>query len=164
MFGYWEVREIAPGPEGTAQTLNVMAELVREAQLEAVTRETALHLMTIWRPGQTRTGIQRLTRWVRSHMRFINEPIETLHKPGWMLQTIGTQGWVWGDCDDAAMLTATLGVAVGLAARLVAIRPPNTTEFVHVFSELGKDGIWLASDPTSFHQAPSDWDRMTLEI
>jgi len=165
VFDFWEVREIPEGPAGTLETLNAMAELVRGSLLDPITRETGLHLLTMWRPGDARLGVSRITRWVRQHMAYVNEPIETLHGPAWMLATIEAQGRVWGDCDDAAMLTATLGLSCGLAARLVAIRPPNTEDFVHVFSELGTvSDRWFVSDPTSRRPPPRDWERMVVQI
>lgn len=142
-----------------------MAELVRDAQLHALTRALALDLVTAWRPRSTFDGIHRIRTWVRRHMRFINEPVEILHGPVWMIRTIVNQGRVWGDCDDAAMLAATIGNALGLPARFVAIRPTGAPEFVHVFTELDSGrGAWLCCDPTANVAPPLQWDRMILNV
>lgn len=141
-----------------------MAELVRAAQLEPITREMALSFLNSWRPRRTVDAVGRLRAWICRHMGLVNEPVEILHAPVWMLAEIQAGRRVWGDCDDAAMLVGTLGLALGLPARFVAIRPAGSADYVHVFTELFFDQAWRPVDTTSRRQPPADWERMILEI
>lgn len=142
-----------------------MAGLVRDAQIQPLTRETALTLVSSWRPRSVADGVRRIRAWVRRHMRLINEPVEILHGPGWMLDQIWNQGFVYGDCDDCAILSATIGLGLGLPSRFVAVRPPGAWEYIHVFTEFSDpSGNWYLCDPTSASGPPESFDRLELDI
>lgn len=141
-----------------------MAQLVRESLLHPEPRMVALAIIEGRGPRTAAAGAHAVGRWVRRKMRFINEPVEMLHRPEWQLKEIAANGFCWGDCDDASMLVAAIGSAAGLDARLTAIRPPSFGDFMHVFCELGYQGDWSVIDPTSPYKAPEDWDRMTVTI
>lgn len=165
MFNSWEVLDIPSGTPGTEATLQKMRELVAADQLEAIVRETALTLLNRWRPESTAAGVDYFRRWVRRHVALINEPIEMLHRPAWMLRAI-QEGppWPWGDCDDVTMLAAALYLAVGLPTRLTAVRPAGGTDFVHVFPEVFFENAWFVADPVSDRIPPADWDTLEMEL
>lgn len=156
------------GPAGTLLTLEHMAELTRQAQLHPITRETALTLLSTWRPQSIREGAERFRRWVRQHVNLLNAPLQILHEPWWMLEAIDQDAGrrrVWGNCADVAMLVATLGLAAGLTVRFVAILPPWEGGNGHVFPEiLFDDGQWHNVDASTMRRPPEGWPRYELEL
>ncbi len=76
-----------------------------------------------------------------------------------MVHDFQTLGYAEGDCDDAAILGATLLTVVGIPARLTAIQTQYGADYDHVFCEarIGTgngsssttaDYQWLPIDPT----------------
>ncbi|MGH3589542.1 MAG: transglutaminase domain-containing protein [Pseudonocardiaceae bacterium] len=94
-----------------------------------------------------------MREWVEAHTEFLRDPdgAEMLHGPSWQIQTVLTQGRVYVDCDDVAMLAAALGKAIGLRARfvVVAFSSPNAP-FRHVWTELSPRPTpqWVEVDVT----------------
>lgn len=91
------------------------------------------------------------------HWRFVRDPtgIELLHRPERLLDQIAAGGYAIGDCDDAAILGAALGKAVGFSARFVVLgffgpRGP----FSHVYTELWTGTGWRELDITRTPQRP----------
>lgn len=140
-----------------------MAELTREAQLDPITRATAVNLI-----GRSRHPIDfaaRVTRWVRRRMLLIDEPVEMLHRPEWVLGEMARARRVVGDCDDAAMLAGALVTALGIPVAYVATWDPETPEDGHViFAAADPDGQWFEFDPTSPARVPADWAREVVYV
>lgn len=96
-----------------------------------------------------------LRAWVNARFRFEHDPpnMEFVQSPEAQLRFIARDGFVRGDCDDAATLVAGLALAAGLWVRMVAVAfldKPNV--FRHVWSEIapkaGPDGVWIECDVT----------------
>lgn len=156
----YKVRTIGSGPSGTRQTLHVMAELTNAAQLEPITRHTALQILGLNRtPAEFAESVRH---WVRRHMTLVDEPVEMISRPEWMLAHRGRRRLV-GDCDDAAVLAGTLILALGIPVRYVAVGAPGEP-YSHVFPEAHVNGRWESYDPTSNYAAPPDWHRMEQEV
>lgn len=86
------------------------------------------------------------------HFRFIADPIgvELLRDPAEMLLQIQQRGFTQGDCDDAAMLAAVLGMANGLPARFRALAFGSVNApYTHVITDLCVGGgLWYPLDVT----------------
>lgn len=66
-----------------------------------------------------------------------------------MVSELVSQGFTSGDCDDMAILLASIAVAQGLPSRFVAIRSePDNPEFTHVFLEVYDRHEWRPVDPS----------------
>lgn len=78
---------------------------------------------------------------------FVRDPrdADTLEPPGDQIRNIVAHGVTYGDCDDAAMLACSMGLAVGIESIrlvLVAFRDPSAP-YEHVWAELyGHSGWW----------------------
>lgn len=158
----FSLETISSGPSGTAETLTVMAQLTVDAQFSPITRTTAVRLL-----GSSRDGAdfaERVRRWVGRHMTLVDEPVEMIARPEWMLDHIGRKRLV-GDCDDAAVLFGALVFALGIGVRYVAVAPPEDPSlYIHVFPEVFAREQWLPMDPTTNRLVPSDWPRMVREV
>ena len=93
-----------------------------------------------------------------SRFRFRRDPwrLEWVMAPAAQLAYVKAQGCVEGDCDDAAVLAAALGEALGFPARFAVLgflgrRGPIS----HVFTELEVPGAgWYELDVTRPVAAP----------
>jgi transglutaminase-like putative cysteine protease len=94
--------------------------------------------------------IEALHAWVRDSIRYVNDinEVETLKTPDLVLST------GQGDCDDKAILLATLLESAGHPARFVAVgfEPDN---FSHVYVESKIGPRWLPLETTE--QVSAGW-------
>ena len=96
--------------------------------------------------------------WVRQNIRYTRDPYfsETLQTP----EVTVTQGH--GDCDDHAILAASLISALGGAVRFRAIRiPGNGPNLAHVLTETRIGRGWVpveTTEPWPFGQYPDSID------
>jgi len=146
-----QLEGIDAGFAGTQQTLRKMGKLAREALRDPRVLETAAR---ITRAAQVRDQVGQATAlraWVAAHTRYLNDPpgMELLRTPSFLLDRIGRDGVVEGDCDDMALLTAALGLAAGLAPRfqVVGFAGPDGP-LSHVFTELLTPRGWIEMDVT----------------
>lgn len=138
-----EQRSIAYGDTGVEQILNAMGDTVDAAMTSASVVGFARTLVV--QGGAIRDqdrAAQVIKGWLARVWRFVDDPTqqETLRDPLAMLMEYTSGGVIMGDCDEAAILGATLGMAVGMGAQLIAIALPNATikppPFVHVYATL----------------------------
>jgi transglutaminase-like putative cysteine protease len=103
-----------------------------------------------------------LDAWLRRHWTIIADPPEAefIMSPALMLGC----GWLAGDCDDAATLTAAVLIALGIRAVFMAIRTARDTDFSHVFVRVPAYGLDI--DPiVPASQIPIQYqEAMVLEI
>lgn len=163
MFNSWEVLSIPSGPQGVEATVQHMAVLVRDAQTDVVVRTTALGLLNRTPVQTARAGIGLVRRFVQWNLKLINEPVELLQPPNWLLSQWEQGIPIWGDCDDAAMLVASLLVALGLQVRLKAVWPIDYGDG-HVFAEAWDGLKWAIADPTTDQSPPQSWNSKIVDI
>lgn len=141
----------ARGDAGAMQTLAEMRAMV---QRSAVEPEIVSLARVIVRPAARgdRRGAAGLVRdWVSRHTRWTPDPegAEYLVPPTVMLSRIARAGLAPGDCDDVAVLAATLLKAAGIPARLTAIGFHPTRRLSHVTAEaMTGPGVWRELDTT----------------
>lgn len=144
-------RSIAEGDRGARQTLQLMAGLVKAALRDPVVLERAAAVVQ-GVPGRSAELQYRAIRdFLAYHLVYLYDPetMELLREPRYLLDRMSLTGRAEGDCDDVAMLGATLGLAVGRPARLVAVgfQGPQGP-YSHVYAELFIDGQWREVDTT----------------
>lgn len=141
-------------PDGDAQTVTTfgfMRDLAYHGALDPSVRQVAAFVVQ----GSGRDALSfatNLAGWVAMHTRFLPDPsvAEALVPPDEALALVARDGLAYFDCDDVAILTAALGLSVGLRARFVAVGflTPDAP-FAHVWAELGDEAgtFWLPVDP-----------------
>lgn len=148
--------EIPGGDAGVLATLALMQSVVDDAVNSADVVQFARHLAV--RAGVRReyAQAQAIAGWLSRVWRFVHDPAdrEMLSTPELMLDEFGTWGIVTGDCDDAAILGAALGKAVGLNAQFTVYGFPSDVPgeadvYGHVFAVLlTSDGKRVSLDCT----------------
>jgi transglutaminase-like putative cysteine protease len=133
-----EQRSIGFGDVGTLDDLSHMAGLVDRSlsspRVVMFARSLAARSVR-WPEAQALAIRNFLTRvW-----RFVEDPArrELLRDPDHMLREYEATGIITGDCDEAAILGAALGEAVGLGAQFVVLGfPESDNNYSHVFARL----------------------------
>lgn len=138
---------IGPGPQGTLETVRMMARLSKEAlnyqdfcnfmaSLVCDSRLCTLHPDVI-------------DSYLRTIYRYENEQVETLYSPAYNVYQLQRTGYLIGDCDDISMVYASVFLALGYRSRFVAMRTkPQDTEFYHVVVDCKVGEHWKRYDAT----------------
>lgn len=133
------VQWIPGGDIGTWLTLRKMRQLVRSGVRDTLTVETAHSIVKSCPSRDVRCEAQAIRAFLARSFRFVRDPArqETLRSPRHLLEQLGRDGVVSGDCDDAAILGAGLAAAIGFipSAVVTGFRHPGAS-FQHVYAVL----------------------------
>lgn len=144
------------GVRKATDTMREMQRHVRGALSDRRVLETAAGILEGTPVRDYAAHAAKLREWVKDHVRFTRDPNgrEMLRCPGYLLDRIDRHGLVEGDCDDVAVLSASLGKAVGFPADFVALAfDPTGKRYQHVYSVLyGPDGTPFEMDTTKADQ------------
>lgn len=113
--------------------------------------ETANEAISGVTPRDRMAQIDAIREWLLRRFRFVSDPVgvELLRDPAGAIQRINARGFTMGDCDEAAMLGAALGMANGIPARFRALAFSPTGPYTHVIADLrGPTGRWYPLDIT----------------
>lgn len=155
-FPPFELALIPSGPAGVRATLEQMARIVRQYRKHPLIRQLAVELVRDL-PELTRgrkdfpAQVRALWQFVRSWIRYVRDirNVETLHSPVRLLKNRA------GDCDDQAILLASLLEAIGHGTRFVAMGfAPG--RYSHVLAETWLGGRWVPLETTI--ERPFGWD------
>lgn len=125
-----------------------MRRAVQDSVLDPAVVETAARIVS--EAGGGDAGLSALWVWIRARFRFQLDPVdhELLRFPAYQLERIREAGRVYGDCDDAALLVASLGYAAGYPARFVVVAYSPFSGYEHVWAELLGPTGWVGFDVT----------------
>lgn len=143
-----------PRDASTQVMVRQMQALVENAYVDPVVRQTATDIVRYGNPRDYLGAARRIRQYLSDHIRFLRDPEgrELSFTPQLMLRTIKDYEIANVDCDDAAVLAASLGRSVGLQARFVLLGFLNPTNpLAHVYTELagpGKNPVWIEQDVT----------------
>lgn len=133
-----------------AATLDLMVKLVKAGKTNPAIRYKATELTQDLRQKDFTGEIRNIFDYVQNNIRYVRDiaGVETLHYPE---QVMAQEH---GDCDDKAVLLASLLAAVGHPTRFVAVGfKPGM--FSHVFVDTRYGPGWLSLDATEPH--PMGW-------
>lgn len=149
---------VAPGEQGTYETLMLMHGLVREAVNDSHFREFA-HYFDGMTPGE-------IDMRIRQSYTYVEESIETLYSPLFNMTRFLNGFDIVGDCDDVSMFLAALFTLRGFQTRFVAMRTKkNDPLYYHVVVEAFDGGKWKRFDPTVIPGLIQiDYGQMTVNI
>jgi transglutaminase-like putative cysteine protease len=114
-------------------------------------------------------GLRGIETFVRRNYVYRDENEEIVRDPRFMLADMGRMDngrvvQLEGDCDDVATFYAACAVAIGKAARFVAIRyTASNPNFEHVFTEAYDGGQWVILDATVPAGTPMEWIESMIE-
>jgi transglutaminase-like putative cysteine protease len=139
------------GDAGVEQTFDAMARLANAGQSIPVVVDFARALATNSGASQAR-GALAIYNWLARTFKYVDDPVDTelLISPAVMIQAAQANGVIRGDCDEAAILGASLGKAVGIEAQFTALAfEDDPDRLSHVFAVLlPNDGAPVSLDVT----------------
>lgn len=133
---------IGYGDSGAETTLLHMVRLANDAASDPTVVQFARQLAVNAAPRNPVAQAFAIRGWLSRVWRFVDDPTELdlLRSPVEMLGDYAAHSVVMGDCDEAAILGAALGKAIGLPAQLVAlsfVQSDGTPgPFEHVYAAL----------------------------
>lgn len=144
---------IPHGHAGIEATVRHMQRLRRAATSDPYVRDAAQRI-TAGRHGWE--AAHRIRRFLADRVPFEFDPwgVELVRTPAYMLHAIADTGASPGDCDDAALLGASLAIAAGLPARYVLVGLTPGEPFEHIYAEILTDRGPVELDTTRPAQFP----------
>lgn len=149
-----QLLEIPDGAAGTDATLDLMARIVRAYRVNPDIRDTARAIISVAPPKAYAQEARLLYSYVRDEIRYTRDVngVETIQTPD------NTIAFSAGDCDDMAVLLASLLESVGHPTRFFAAGFDGDP-ISHVWTETLIGSRWFAMDPTEsdldFGQRPA---------
>jgi len=147
------------GVAGVKKTLSIMALIVQKYREVVPIRDIANAVTVGLNNKDYFAEWDALVNWIKNNIRYTRDvrTVETLHTPLELLRRGA------GDCDDQAILLATLAESIGLRTRFVAIGPTKNN-YCHVFAEAFIKGEWIPGETTerwpTGMQPPNQTSRM----
>lgn len=102
-------------------------------------------------PRDTLAQVRAIYDFTNRYFRYVNDPVgvELLRDPDTQIGEIQRNGFIQGDCDEAATLTAALGEANGIPARFRALAfYAKNAPYTHVVTDLLVGRTWYPMDVT----------------
>lgn len=113
-------------------------------------RALAVRLTDGCRRGDVQCQMHRVLRFARGSMRYLPDPRggELIHDPLDTIKRVQEYGLASGDCDDGAVLVASMLESIGVATRLRAVSTRKDGRLHHVAVEARHpSGFWIWLDP-----------------
>jgi transglutaminase-like putative cysteine protease len=150
-------QQIFGGDIGTLQTVAKMKQLVNASLVDPIVIQTARHIAVQFYPRDRDSQARGIRDYLQEHFQFVNDPrgVELLVGPRAMVDTIRQRYVVTGDCDEAAILGAALGKAIGLQTRFVLLGfAGRAGSYSHVYTILRGGSRWFSLDITKPLRGP----------
>ena len=156
------LQSIPNGWQGTRATLRIMSRITRHFKKNIQIRSLAQNIISDVQGHKNWTSqIKAVHAYVRDNVMYVRDirGVETLATPIKTLETMQ------GDCDDQAVLLASLLESIGHPTRFVAMAETALGPFVHVFTETKIGANWYPLETTEKFPAgkPMRYARKMLE-
>lgn len=138
-----ELQGIPSGAAGTRETLRIMRTLTREWRVHPRLRQLAKKIVQPCPSKSASCEVGRIHAFVSSKIRYVRDVagVETIQTPDLTLRDR------CGDCDDQALLVASLLQSIGRPARFIAVgKTPGKYQHVYTETPIGPD--WVAVETT----------------
>ncbi len=153
------------------QILRFMESVRRRREVEPYIRECATRILRGVPDHDQQAQAARLLDFVKTKVIYVLDPVGTeyITDPVIMLRDIRRRGEARGDCDDHALLLASLLGSVGVEARCAAVKlkdqlPEGEDYYNHVIAQAYIGGEWIDLDPCAKRQPqPAYPDKLTIE-
>ena len=135
---------------GSERTIQIMRDFVNQSLTDPYVIYTAQNIVKFCPEKDRLCYAQTIMNWIEDHSNFIPDPVdhELIHEPKFLLEKIEEEGQILIDCDDFAILAATLGKAIGLRAKFVILGfLKENRPYTHVYTILNVGGThWKQID------------------
>lgn len=138
-----ELQSIPGGAAGTRETLRIMRDLTREWRVHPKLRQLAKAIVQSCPPKSAKCESSKIHAFVSNKIRYVRDVagVETIQTPDLTLRDR------CGDCDDQALLVASLLQSIGRPARFIAVGTQRGA-YQHVYTETPIGPDWVAMETT----------------
>jgi hypothetical protein len=147
-----EIRRLGNGIRGNLDTIEVMKKMAREYSRHDLVKRLAtniLHFNNI--PSHHYLSEARaIGEFVKGHIRYVKDPVgtESLQAPDMMIRMMKDVGYSMGDCDDMALLIASLLMSVGIRPHFRAVKyRQDSPNYNHIYVVVYENNIADTSNP-----------------
>lgn len=137
--------DIAPGRRGTEQTLQIMRSMIDEYKSCPFIRDLSLKIIKqASAKNHKLLKLKALWRWVKRNVDYVADVsgVEYIQAPRRLIESGA------GDCDDLAVLIASMAESVGISTKLKAVKLKGRDAFSHVFPVVRYGHYEIAADAT----------------
>jgi hypothetical protein len=125
------------GERGNLATVDFMKKIARERAVHPLVRQLGIKILNEAQTKSHNHADEALAigRWVQQNVRYMKDPdgVELLQDPVYVIQKAMTNE-ARGDCDDMALLIATLLVSIGIAPSFKVVRWKNQSgNYNHIY-------------------------------
>jgi hypothetical protein len=143
------------GEAGTDRTVAEMRRVVRDSLTDPLVVGYGRQIAAGCVPRDDLCRALSVRKWMGEYFQFERDPVgvELVMTPRLMLDRVASGRMVQGDCDDAAVLAASMGMSVGMRARFVLYGfglplSSGRTPLSHVYTVLQAGQKWVQIDVT----------------
>lgn len=131
----------------------ILKDMVLESRESRVVRQFAITILkkTGVRPKDYLGEIEAIHGWVRDNVDYRRDAafLDTFVYPDRMIRDyLFNPGGVSGDCDDHALLVASLLISLGHTPRLVLTNQFPGGKYSHIYTEVLYQGNWICLETT----------------
>lgn len=121
----------------TEKVVKEMIKIVKNEARNPEIREFALSLVARCKEKDEKCEIFSIANFIQSHMRYIRDirGVETISTPSYHINKIKKYGFSQGDCDDFALLTATLLFSIGYKVSFITTAE-KSKYYEHIFCKV----------------------------
>lgn len=161
-----QTMEIAPGEAGIFQSLTAMVLAARKERVDPTVRAKVHELTASCAPTDQACKAAALYSFVKSRLDYVPDPedIEAVGLASYHLANVAAFGRSEGDCDDGAVLLATLGAAAGFPVRYAVASFRDDLELHHVWTEFRVNGKWVNLDTFRSERLQSEPTRILYRV
>lgn len=128
---------LSGGQAGNMQTLRTMNKLAHEKAGDPTVRKLALNILNFYDVPSHHFADEAIAigKFVQENVRYVKDPtgIEQVHDPVMLIEQI-SRGIARGDCDDMALLTASLLLSIGHTPVFRCVRyEADSGPFNHIY-------------------------------
>lgn len=154
--------EIPSGHAGIERTIDHMRVVAKRSAGAPIVEETAERIVGA---ATGREAAERIRHYLAARMVFEFDPpgVELIQTPELLVSEIACRGYALGDCDDVAVLGASLGLAAGLRPEYVLIGFTDSGPFEHVYTQLATSSGWVELDTTRPAHLPPELEIRRVE-
>lgn len=150
-----ESYEVRNGKMGSIDTVSLMCKIAREESTNKEVRDFAIEILNHYGTSSHNHLDEAVAigTYIRDHVRYVKDidNVEMLTQPRLLMQRI-EGGVARGDCDDMALLTATLLLSIGIVPYFKIVRWTETSgNFNHIYvmvyeRNYQQKPVWVALD------------------
>jgi len=145
------ITSLPSGDAGTAKTVGFMRKMIHQGSKSSSIRELAANLVMHQSTDQGKIG--SIFEFVRNKMKYVRDPLhqELLAGADYHMDTMSTQGYARGDCDDHTIMLGAMLESVGYPTRIATARmkPGGSGSFDHVYLEVNDRTGWIPLDASN---------------